>query len=627
MKDPNNKTIYFYKFNTLVFFISIFYKINGYQVKYFRFGNFNRNLLFKKILKEYFKIVEVNYEDYKCTNIDEYMDIENYFIDIYFKRKEIQDSKDLISSKFFDNENTTIILIKKLFAFEYNDFFKTLHLILEDKRNGSNSILYYFDDDFINYVLNYYPDINFKKSYLNATTLFYIENLFKILIKLISSIRFKITTLLKNKNNLINLNKNIINDNYNKKYLYFPHKGIYYGDKEFLKDQFFSYDSNSDLHHSNFLFLGLDNNDINDDNTKYFYKANNIQYLNLFKYFGKSYSSKKVFELLLKNHSIKNFSMNIKARIMISYLKKLYYTTILNKFKQVEYIFIGYDILFPIELCLSARLLKIKTVSNQERLSLVFNPEFKLIIDYYFVITKSTEKFISKNDQNFSIKKLFYIGSMRVQNLYEELFKNNNNYLTNKLNNKKFKYICAVFDWHSEISFDENIKKRTNNWKNNKIFYEIILNLSYENRNVLFIIKSKNYNYMNNAFLSKTILKLKQRPNIKFANISNDITSYKLISISHFSICRYTTLCEEMNYFNFPYVVFDDIGYLNKVKQLTSLPLSKNEIEIKKWIKNILDQDLVFNKDRMQFYSSNVYETKHNLRKVLKDMLINKINY
>ena len=610
----NRKKIFFYKYDYFIFLVSLIYKILGYDIEYFSLEN-NRNKNFKKILQKYFNIKEINYEDYNLDNPDNFMSILNYYLDLYFYQKDINKYSEKISYLFFNNIQDINILLKRIYSYEYNNFFEVLMLVDYNNKNGKNVYLFCIEDDFIKFVSK---KINNKKIIFHKLNR--IIFLFDTLKKIFSTIFYKINSLKKffKKNQISKYKINSYNNEKNifyKKFLYFPHKGINYGNNEFIKDHFFSYEKTSRLHFSNFLFIALNNQDEGSDFTRKFYTKNNIDFINLEKITKLKFLKVNYFNILKLL-----FSPFFNKRIIYSYLKYNIYVEFLKNFKKIDGIFIGYDFLFPLEMCMAARYLNIKTFASQERSDLLYEPGYQLIIDYYNVITKNSLEVIENNKDNFNFRKIYNIGSMRVQDLYNEFFINNNQSMIDKNYYNKFQYICAVFDFHSEKDYDKNKKKRINNWKNNKSFYKLIDFLSHNQKDILFIIKSKNYDYLKLDYFKDIITKLKSSPNILFANMINNATAYKILSISNFSICRYSSLCEEMSFFKFPYVVYDEIGYLKKTNFHKYMKIINNDKVLNGWINDIKTKETI--KDKIKLTKSiSHYQTKKSLQKIIEGII------
>ena len=469
-------------------------------------------------------------------------------------------------------------------------------------------------DDFIKYVLeniNNNKVIKFKINKL-IFIIYFLKKFFSILLiqlKLIKNFFLK-------KNNVNNNSKiyNKKNNIFNKKYLFFPHHGIDYANNDFIKDQYYTFNRNSKLHVSNFLFVALNKNDEGSNYTKKYYIDNNIDHVNL-----ENINRINIFKIDYFKIINLIFISHLKKRLIYSYLQYNYYIKFLKKFNNLQGIFVGYDFLFPLEMCMAARYLNIKTFASQERSNLIYEPGYKIIIDYYNVINSNSQNHIEKYKKNFSYKKLYNIGSMRVQDLYEELFLNNNKSLLEKNYYLNFKYICAVFDFHSEIDYNLNKKRRINNWKNNKTFYKLIDYLSGYQKNVLFIIKSKNYDYFDLEYFNKIIARLNNKPNVIFANKIKNATSYKLLSISNFSICRYSSLCEEMNFFKFPFAVYDEIGFLKKTNFDKFMDIINKNSQINDWISDIINKNKYFNKKNIS--NESIFHTKKNFQNKIENIL------
>lgn len=597
-----DKKILFYKYSFVIFLISLLYKIQGYQIIFFdlKYRNFLENFLIKIL-----NIKEFNYEEINLKNPNIFMKNLNETIDDYFRNESIINQCSKISNKLFENNKNINILIKKLFASEYVSFFEILMIAENYNRLGIQTKVYYFNDDFINFVLQKKNKKFFIKSNFTFLILF-IALIANILKKILRIKNYFFRTI----NNNTVINRNLKNNFYKKKFIYFPHQGLVYGSNyEYIKDHYFSNDQNSKFHFSNFLFVEHTNiPEISID----FYKKNKISdvfFLNL----NINISSYQLLKIFLKLFNIRHFSFFIIKRIVFSYSRYNSSKNFLLHFKNIEGIFIGYDFLFPIEISIAARKLNIKTFSSQERSNLIYEPEFKFIIDYYFFVSDITEQYITNNKKNFSYRKLIKLGSTRTENIYEEI-KQNKNYNIFKKNLNNTQFICAVFDYHSEMDFSSNSKRRFNNWKINYEFYKLILELSDRYQNVLFIIKSKNYNYFKLDYFKNILEIMRQKKNLLFAKDFKDINAYKLISMSNFSICRYSSLCEEMNSISFPFLIVDETGLLNLTDYKLFMNIASNKYDVANWIDDIIKSNKIFNRSNIKIKKPEDFLIKKKLK-------------
>ena len=262
--------------------------------------------------------------------------------------------------------------------------------------------------------------------------------------------------------------------------------------------------------------------------------------------------------------------------------------------------------------------MNINSYATQERLHLLNNPLNKLIIDNYYVINKDAESYLVNNSSNHSIKKVINIGPIRSENYFVNLKDKKLNDIKFKIKNNKFDFISLVFDWQSELNYLNNVELRGNNWLNNKNFYKVICNIADKNKDIIFMIKGKNYNFLKIKYFNEINKELLNKTNIVFANNIGQLNAYQLMSISDFSISRYSSVCEEMKFIKFPFIIFDDINFLNEEIKIDDKYIANNIEQIEKFITNT--------KENLKLDNKNNYLNFKKAKTKFQLMLENEIN-
>ncbi len=613
---------------TLNIYTSIYlfiYYLLGYKIFFFRLS---KNKIFKHFLTKTFNFYKkIDYQKLISEDLNFYRKESNLWIDKYIEEEFINFDNKIKFKKYFINSDKEIkIFLKKKITHLYINFFEIIGII--EKSNLSTSKIFFLThiDHFKNYVLEG-KNIKYKKIYLYdfytifSQILFFLKKIIYFIYKRIYYY-FKKNIIYK-KNINYNSQKKINNLEFLKKIIYFPHKGIYYGN-EYIKDQFYSLDDASLLNYNKLSFVSLYPLNQIDINSKKFYKLKKIDIIdvNLYKKINFFINKKSLF-LIVKIILFNKISLFLKKEIFLSYCRYVFYKNFLKKYTNLKGIFFDYDFLIPLELSLASRSLNIISYANQERLHLLNNPLNKLIIDNYYVISKDAERYLINHSLNHSIKKVINIGPIRTEN-YFNYFKDQKLIdIKFKIKNNKFDYISVVFDWHSELNYLRNAELRGNNWLNNKNFYNVILNIADKNKDILFLIKGKNYNFLKVKSFNEIKEKLLNKKNIIFANDiyqlnTYQLNAYQLISISDFSISRYSSVCEEMKFIKFPFIIFDEINFLNEEIKIDDNYVANNIEQIEKFIKDIRVNLKLHKKNNV----SNFIKTKTKFQ----SMLVNEIN-
>jgi hypothetical protein len=392
------------------------------------------------------------------------------------------------------------------------------------------------------------------------------------------------------------------------KVAFFPHKGII--NREGIKNYFYINKIKSNFNKKNIAHIEWDLADLNKKNINY-YSNNNIPL-----FFWNSYSYQKsslihVYKFLISNlHLIYKI---FKFSILIELLKSIYQINnalekIRTNFSQLEYILIGYDILFANEISIACKHLNIKTVSFQNRI-LIPSWAPKMSFDYYFILGPSSKKILKKR-MGKSIK---YFYPIRITSKINANFKKHKDI-------KKLK--CLVIDYHS---FD---KKKwyengiaNHNWKINLDFYNKILTLSKKYPNILFLIKSKNYVWLKHHYFRDLVKILNKQKNIKILKDQKKWTPEYSVKITDFAIAKYSSLSDQMLYQNKPVLILNDDGFPGLLYNFGEKIFTNNFNQLENKVYKIQKNYHKFNKSLKQIRKKLFfYDIKGN---TLKNLLIN----
>ena len=414
---------------------------------------------------------------------------------------------------------------------------------------------------------------------------------------------------IKRKKNKVKFRENIY------KVAFFPHKGIF--DREGLKDYFYLNKIKSNFNKKNIAHIEWDFSDLNKKDINY-YSKNNIPL-----FFWNSYSYKKLSSIYVGKFLISNLGLIYKISkfsVFIELLKSIYQINnalekIKINFTQLEYILIGYDILFANEISIACKHLNIKTVSVQTRI-LIPSWATKMSFDYYFILGPSSKKILKKR-MGRTIK-FFY--PTKITNKISTNLK--------KLKNTK-KLKCLVIDYHSleEKKWYEN-GTSINSWKINLDFYSNILILSKKYPNILFLIKSKNYVWLKHEYFKDFVKILAKQKNVKILKDQKKWTPKYSVKITDFAIAKYSSLSDQMLYQNKPVIIFNYDGFPGLLYDFGEKILTNNFNDLKYKTdciqKNYHNYNKSLNQIRKSLFFSNIKgDTIKNLLTNFDQKLIN----
>ena len=229
----------------------------------------------------------------------------------------------------------------------------------------------------------------------------------------------------------------------------------------------------------------------------------------------------------------------------------------------------GYDLVSPREIAIACKMRGIKTIATQERLICGWDENSFFVFDHYLVINKDIEKHMIEERLG-SVRKVKSIGPIR-SDLIDMRGEDEN--------------IVLVLDFSSNPDFYKNGRNESNNWRQNYIFYDNILKLAKKNKNIKFVIKGKNYDFVNIPYFDNIKSLIREISNVKLYDDKNN-SPYELIKKTKLTIAWYTSLVDELLFKERPVIIYGTGGYPSTFYYDENL-IVKNyeELEIKfnKW--------------------------------------------
>jgi hypothetical protein len=346
--------------------------------------------------------------------------------------------------------------------------------------------------------------------------------------------------------------------------IYFPHKGIYYGYADsilnltgelYIKDDFYSSDRRNPFYPSKILHFSLSEDPKLIRTSLEYYKENDISYDD---WSDVPSVSKKQLILMSFNfikkyliRSGKEFDLYLLGFALYNYINIIKNIKRLDQLTNLKIVLVGYDILFPNPLALACKMKKIKTVAIQERmLPIWFLSPF--IMDHYFVYGQATKEILDIRFKSL-IKNKYEIGPIRLGKHYEYL--ENNDKYKNQL--PKYKYRVLVLDTLSSNDFYQNGRCVGNNWRINIKFYQDILKLCASFPEAHFMIKGKNYDFINIPFFSDIVKDIAQTSNCTLVKDYEKWTPFTSVSVSDIAIAMHTSLGDEILALGKPVIFYD----------------------------------------------------------------------
>jgi hypothetical protein len=400
--------------------------------------------------------------------------------------------------------------------------------------------------------------------------------------------------------------------------LYFPHGGINYSHL-FLKDHFYSSYTRNHFFPSKILHFSLSDDPNLLKSSIDYYKENDIPYAD---WCEVSSVTKKQMALMsfsfIKKYltkAWKEFNLYFLVIFLYNYIKIIVNIKRLEQFPSLKIVLAGHDILFPTQLALACRVKKIKTVSVQERmLPLWFFSPF--LLDHYFIYGPPSKKILEERFKSL-IKNIYEIGPIRLGKHYECIEKSHE--YKKKLPDYKFRVL--VLDWHSEYDFYQNGRCVVNNWRNNIKFYQDILSLCESFPQAHFMIKGKNYDFINIPYFSDVVNQIEEASNCMLVKDYKKWTPYTSVAVTDIAIARHTSLGDEMLALGKPVIFYENVRFASEFFDYGSEVISFHFEDMKLKLTSFIENPIKFNQ-RLGPIRKKCYSVSNELP---KQMLVKKL--
>ena len=153
-------------------------------------------------------------------------------------------------------------------------------------------------------------------------------------------------------------------------------------------------------------------------------------------------------------------------------------------------------------------------------------------------------------------------------------------------------------DWNSQEDWYDNGRLFNGNWKANLNFYKTILHLAKNNRDVLFLIKSKNYLWLEIDFFKELVSDFKKIENVEILSDQMKWTPSNCIKSTDFGIALMTSLADEMLIFDKPVIIFESDDFPSCILDYGPDIISKNFEDLSTKVQKI-KSDLKFYNDKL----------------------------
>ena len=595
------------KLSLFLLFFSFFLRIFGYKTYYLD----SDSILKKKVINKFLEKINtleivINKRDKYVINHDTdfYRNCLRLYKRSFYNKKLFIKFNELFGIKS-DFEKKLGIVIQSQLQNLHSNFtpFAILLMFVNQNKKNCKFIFSISSSNFKKELIKYYvPQSLIIKSYIRES--FHMFK--KIFISLIKYIGEKLNFSVKK-----DIYRNVKNSFLSKaKILYFPHKSIFYG-KLFIKNYYYNNEKSSPFHRSNIVHIEYDNYRIQDKKILNYYSKSKIKNITLARLNINTLTKpffKFVFFLFKKDFFLFISNYTKVYEIFKIYLKFCHFKSELRIFEKAKIALIGYDILFPKELSLALDCRNIKTISNSDRLSSTIDNASSVLADIHFVPSDFFTKII-KNKEYSLVTKCYSVGSIRNSFFYEKNIINEIRSLK-----KKYRKIILVLGYDTKPK-SSKIKLFTD-IENNNLFYENITKLASLFKDCLFILRSKNPEWIKNPLHGTIIKKIKKQKNIIIDAKEELYRTYSLGKHSDLLIARATSFVDDMLSIKKNVIIYDEFtnhSNYNKIAyNYLKLPIFCDSFKsLKKKFSYLIKKNMYFNSNQYRNRVSLLYDLKN----------------
>jgi len=602
------RTIFFNNINLLNLPIILFFRLIGFDVFFLKVSRKLRSKFFIKTIKT-LGIEWYNYQNHEYKNPHSNIVVPSIKIANLFSKKitDLSWSKNL-EFYLLDKQNLNICL-RERFINSFANICEIYAIANHYKKNEKKIYIWLTNNSLSSELarinkttINLCPKL---LTILNTLFGYFYNFLYLFLVKIFK--KFASYTETNNKNKKFN-KTNL--EAY--KVCFFPHKGV--NSQNYKRNYFYSQNKKSIFHPSNILHLEWSKNDIvNNIFSLKFYKENNIKVLFWENVFSKKYIIDfKILFLFIKIllPLLKKVSLNIILEIFIILLRVEMHKKKLLNFPNLKIVLVGYDALFPQPLAVACRLENISLVAAQERTMIPVGGS-QYLLDKYFIIGPQSKKDLENRiDKKM---KLIETGLVKITQHLEEGKE------IKILSEKNFKLKSLVMDYNSVKSWYQNGRLYTTNWKKNLNFYNTVINLAKKNKEILFLIKSKNYLWLEIGYFEKAVNELRQLENVEILSDYKTWSPSNCIKSVDFGIALMTSLADEMLAIGKPVIIYEPEDFPSCLLDYGPSIISKNFEDLNNKVKSI--------KLNLQLYNNSLNQIREKFyKKFNKEYFLNEIN-
>lgn len=363
--------------------------------------------------------------------------------------------------------------------------------------------------------------------------------------------------------------------------IYFPHKGVTYGEL-FVKDQYYASSDESPFHPTRILHLAASAADAPPPESLRYYAEHGLPFSSVEAIVpaGPRWELATLLSFVKVARRGRVLSLAQLGRQGGSYRFAAYYIAfrMLKRFGEAiaampraRVALVGYDILFSPWLSAALANAGVRTVATQERFILPFYGHLDVFVDRYLVHGERIREEMERRPVSFGRKELAIVGPPRVDDIKAWEAKPAPDDKYERLKQRYF--LILALDYHTARSWDQNRMARAATWSAVRGFYEDMLRLAAAFPMAYIVIKGKDLSNLENPHLVDVVARIASQGNI---HIETELEKYLpayMAAVADLGIALHTSLGDEMLASGKACLFYDRIGFLENLYDYDGFPV------------------------------------------------------
>lgn len=362
--------------------------------------------------------------------------------------------------------------------------------------------------------------------------------------------------------------------------IYFPHKGVSYGEL-FVKNQFYATIDGNPFHPTRILHLAASTADAPSPESLRYYTEHGLPFASLESIAPTGFRWELTTLLRFVKVVWRGYAFLLtRLGHHGGYRLAAYYFAfrMLRRFGEaiatmprVRVALVGYDILFSPWLSAALASAGVRTVATQERFILPFYGHLDMFVDRYLVHGARIREEMERRPVSFSRKELKIVGPPRVDDIKAWEGKPAPDGKYERLKQRYF--LILALDYHTTKSWDQDRMARAATWSAVRGFYEDMLRLAMTFPTAYVVIKGKDLSNLENPQLADVVARIAHQANIHIETELNKYLPAYMAAVADLGIALHTSLGDEMLASGKACLFYDRIDFLGSLYDYDGFPV------------------------------------------------------